>query len=176
MSVTYPDPGDDITTSGGAYVGGNVQPGGAFIGRDYNVFNGSQPAALPLLWVNVPPKPAQPLVGREAMLDDLVTRLLSGHSSALSTDGLPGAGKTALAVALAHDARVQVHFTGVLWGGLGTSPDPGTIVNQWAVAAGVDLSDLPDLSGRVQRLSAVLAPCCMMIFFTVATSCVANQI
>ena len=110
------------------------------------------------LWVNVPPKPSQPLVGRDDLLDDLVARLLSGRSPALSTDGLPGAGKTALAVALAHDARVQAHFTGgILWGGLGTSPDPATILNQWAAAAHVDLADLPELPARVQRLSAALA-------------------
>jgi tetratricopeptide (TPR) repeat protein len=109
------------------------------------------------LWVNVPPKPAAPLLGRDALLDDLVARLLTGHSPALSTDGLPGVGKTALAVALAHDERVRAHCTdGVLWGGLGVNPDVVTIQNQWATAVGLDLADEPDIHRRAQRLSAAV--------------------
>jgi tetratricopeptide (TPR) repeat protein len=110
-----------------------------------------------ILWVNVPAKPAEPLLGRDALLDDLVSRLRAGHSPALSTDGLPGVGKTALAVALAHDERVRTHFTdGVLWGGLGVNPDVVTIQNQWATALGFDLADEPDVHRRAQRLSAVI--------------------
>lgn len=109
------------------------------------------------LWVNVPAKPAKPLLGRDAPLDDLVSRLRTGHSPALSTDGLPGVGKTALAVALAYDERVrQVLPDGVLWGGLGVNPDVVTIQNQWATALGLDLADEPDVHRRAQRLSAVL--------------------
>jgi hypothetical protein len=110
-----------------------------------------------ILWVNVPAKPADPLLGRDDLLDDLVSRLLTSHSPALSTDGLPGVGKTALAVALAHDERVRAHFVdGVLWGGLGVNPDVVTIQNQWATALGLDLADEPDVHRRAQRLSAAV--------------------
>jgi tetratricopeptide (TPR) repeat protein len=109
------------------------------------------------LWVNVPPAPTDPLLGRDDLLTDLVARVTAGHSPALSTDGLPGVGKTALAVALAHDPRVRAHFTdGVLWAGLGTQPDVITAQNQWATALGIDLSDEPDVHRRLQRLSGAV--------------------
>jgi len=110
-----------------------------------------------ILWVNVPPKPATPLLGRDGLLSDLLARLTAGHSPALSTDGLPGVGKTALAVALAHDERVRAVLPdGVLWGGLGINPDVVTVQNQWAAALGVELADEPDVHRRAERLSRVL--------------------
>lgn len=110
-----------------------------------------------ILWGNVPPKPAAPLLGRDGLLSDLLARLTAGHSPALSTDGLPGVGKTALAVALAHDERVrQVLPDGVLWGGLGVNPDVVTVQNQWAAALGVELADEPDVHRRLELLSRVL--------------------
>jgi len=111
-----------------------------------------------LLWVNVPPKPKAPLLGRDDLLADLLARLTDGHSPALSTDGLPGVGKTALAVALAHDDRVrEVLSDGVLWGGLGVNPDVVMVQAQWAAALGVDLADEPDVDQRVKRLSQALS-------------------
>ena len=93
------------------------------------------PGAEPPLFVNVPPLPSQPLVGRDAMLDDLAARLIAGHSPALSTAGMPGVGKTALAVALAHHRQVLAHFSdGVLWAGLGQQPDIASIQAAWATA------------------------------------------
>jgi len=109
------------------------------------------------LWINVPPKPKAPLLGRDDLLSDLLARLTAGHSPALSTDGLPGVGKTALAVALAHDERVrQALPDGVLWGGLGVNPDVVTVQNQWAAALGVELAEVPDVHERALRLSTVL--------------------
>ncbi|MCO5212668.1 MAG: tetratricopeptide repeat protein [Caldilinea sp.] len=109
------------------------------------------------LWVNVPPKPSAPLLGRDDLIADLLARLSAGHSPALSTDGLPGVGKTALAVVLAHDARVRDALPdGVLWGGLGVNPDVVTVQNQWAAALGVDLADEPAVHRRAERLSRVL--------------------
>ena len=116
-----------------------------------------RPDRRQILWINVPPKPAVPLLGRDALLSDLIARLSAGHSPAISTDGLPGVGKTALAVALAHDARVRsVLPDGVLWGGLGVNPDVVTVQNQWAAALGVDLADEQDVYRRRERLSTVL--------------------
>ena len=109
------------------------------------------------LWVAVPPRPAAPLLGRDDLLDDLVSRLVAGHSPALSTDGMHGVGKTALAVALAHDERMRAALPdGVLWGGLGQQPDVVTVQNQWAAALGAELADEPDVYRRLERLSRVL--------------------
>ncbi len=91
-----------------------------------------------LLWVGVPDLPnRERIVGRQDLLDALVTRLLEGQSPALSTDGLPGVGKTTLAILVAHDDRIRNHFTdGVLWAGLGPAPDVPSVQAAWAEALG----------------------------------------
>ena len=77
------------------------------------------------------------------MLAELADRLIAGASPALSTAGMPGVGKTALAVALAHHQRLLKHFDGgVLWAGLGREPDVASIQASWATALGLDISDL----------------------------------
>lgn len=152
---------------GGTATVTNINISGAALPPDIlNILRGVIPASAAnapqfgrpadFLWVNVPNRPFQPLVGRDDMLNELVGRLIAGHSPALSTDGLPGVGKTALAIALAHDERICAHFSGVLWGGLGTAPNPAGIVNQWAAAIGVEVADLPGLAQRVERLCAYL--------------------
>src|SRR5947209_726564 len=67
----------------------------------------------------------QPLVGRESLLDTLKQRLCAGKDVALlALHGLPGVGKTALAVALASDQNVREYFhDGILWAGLGPHPN-----------------------------------------------------
>ena len=79
------------------------------------------------------------LVGREPLLQTLKQRLFSGENIALT--GLPGAGKTALAVTLAHDTKVQEHFRdGVLWAKLGVGADNTAIAAQlhrWARALSI---------------------------------------
>ena len=118
-----------------------------------------QSGKKPPLFVNVPPLPEQKLVGREKMLDDLVRRLIAGESPALSTKGMPGVGKTALAIALAHDQRVLAHFTGgVLWADLGPSPDVPATQAAWATALGIDISHLTDPRQRQQAICNALGP------------------
>src|SRR5689334_7919672 len=69
----------------------------------------------------IPPLSAGPdgLVGRDELLHRLKQQLCTGKSLALSAlNGLPGVGKTALAVELVHDPDVRAHFhDGVLWSG-----------------------------------------------------------
>ena len=87
------------------------------------------------------------------MLAELADRLIAGDNPALSTSGMPGAGKTALAVALAHHQRVLEHFDGgVLWAGLGRQPDVPGIQASWAAALGIDISGEVEPEPRKQAI------------------------
>ena len=112
------------------------------------------------LWVGVPTRAnLDQIVGREDLLDDLVQRFRDARHAAisLSADGLPGVGKTTMALLLAHDARIQAHFTnGVLWAGLGPTPDVASIQASWAEALGLDLRDEADPHKRQVRISAAI--------------------
>ncbi|MFZ6030178.1 MAG: tetratricopeptide repeat protein [Chloroflexota bacterium] len=76
------------------------------------------------------------LSGRAALLASVKQRLLSRDGSrAYAIHGLPGVGKTALAIELAHDPQILDHFCdGVLWVGLGAHPDVFALLGSWAVA------------------------------------------
>ncbi|MBX7214668.1 MAG: tetratricopeptide repeat protein [Thermoflexales bacterium] len=70
--------------------------------------------------------------------------------------GLPGAGKTTLAAALAHSAETHSYFVdGVLWVGLGRSPDLTDGLRRWASALGMDIArfeHLPNQTAQIQAL------------------------
>ena len=90
-------------------------------------------------------------MGRDKLLAELADRLIVGESPALSAAGMPGVGKTALAVALAHHRRVLEHFDGgVLWAGLGPEPDVVGIQAAWAEALERDISLIADPERRRQ--------------------------
>lgn len=91
-----------------------------------------------------PPLPPYRLVGRDEVLADLRDRLFSGGALGLvALDGLPGIGKTALAVALANDRGVLEHFSdGVLWSGLGKPGDILSHLATWGSAVGISRPDL----------------------------------
>ncbi len=79
------------------------------------------------------------LVGREGVLARLRQRLSeAGSAVRVALHGLPGVGKTALAVALATDKQVQAEFPdGVLWAGLGPRPYVPGILARWGTLLGV---------------------------------------
>jgi len=80
----------------------------------------------------IPPLPNQGrgLVGRQVLLDTLAEMLCTNHCIALS--GLPGVGKTALAITLTHHPRVRdTFYDGVLWAGLGPRPNVLWHLNRW---------------------------------------------
>jgi tetratricopeptide (TPR) repeat protein/transcriptional regulator with XRE-family HTH domain len=81
----------------------------------------------------MPPAGAGGLIGRDDLLQQLKQHLCAGGHFALSAlNGLPGIGKTALAIALASDAQVQTQFCdGVLWAGLGTAPNIIGLLARW---------------------------------------------
>jgi tetratricopeptide (TPR) repeat protein len=149
-----PDASTNIATQGGA-VTGNVTTGGDFAGRDLykqiHYHTGPTPAGF--VYVGVPSLPHH-FLGRDELVADLVKRLCTGQTTALSADGLPGVGKTTLAVALARHPQILAHFRdGILWAGLGRLADVASIQATWGDALGVDLRDLPHPYARTQRLT-----------------------
>jgi hypothetical protein len=95
-----------------------------------------------------PPRPSHGLVGRDDLLRELKHRLFAGGNLALTAlNGLPGVGKTALAVELAHDPEVLAHFhDGVLWARLGRDADVLTTLSTWGVALGIPQAEMDKLT------------------------------
>jgi hypothetical protein len=105
------------------------------------------------------PPPPNILVGREDDLDELHQRLTGQADITLLTAvrGWPGVGKTTLAAAAAHDARLQEAFSdGVLWTALGPEPDVLFGLGDWLMALGDDPRPHTSVEGRGNRLAAML--------------------
>jgi tetratricopeptide (TPR) repeat protein len=104
----------------------------------------------------IPPKPPHGLVGREDLLLELSSRLKSANRLALY--GLPGVGKTALAIEVGH--IMKQHFEdGILWASLGPAPDIGVQFRLWELAMGLQASEirgLPDLTSRASQLHSLI--------------------
>ncbi|MCB9133229.1 MAG: hypothetical protein H6647_20090 [Anaerolineales bacterium] len=151
----------------------NVQVGGNLTISGVTV---QLPAKLPPLWVNVPSLPNH-FLGRDALVDDLVARLIAGHSPALSAEGLPGVGKTTLAVVLAHHPDILAHFSdGVLWAGLGPTPDVPSQLAAWATALGIDVSDLPTPAARAQAVGNAIGQRRLLLVIDDAWHCEAADL
>ena len=97
--------------------------------------------AIPLL-------PAMPLVGRDEEMTRLRQRLHTGGNIALTAlNGLPGVGKTALAIALAHDQAIRTQFRdGVLWAALGPEPNTTGVLSRWGTLLGISSAEMATLS------------------------------
>ena len=111
-------------------------------------------AGLP---VRLAPRP-EFLAGREGLLADLAARLAPGPGRARAAGravlcGLPGAGKTSVAVEYAHRHLTEV---GVCW--QFAAEDPAVLAAQFAVlAAQLGARDLADARDPVAAVHAVLA-------------------
>ncbi len=96
-----------------------------------------------------PPRPPFSLKGREDQLHNLRELLIdeSNGGGTHALHGLPGIGKTAIAIEIAHDSRVRAHFSdGVLWAGLGHNEvDVRTELGVWGRALGVSISQVSEL-------------------------------
>jgi len=86
------------------------------------------------------------LVGRAGLLAQIKAQLFAGKTLALTAlDGLPGVGKTALAVAVSLDESVQAHFVdGILWAGLGPHPDRLGLLTHWGALLGVRAAEVEE--------------------------------
>ena len=96
----------------------------------------------------IPLKPAIALVGRDEELGRIQQRLCNGGSVALTAlNGLPGVGKTALSIALAHDTTIQEHFRdGILWAGLGPQPNIAGHLSRWGRLLGISENTMAAIS------------------------------
>lgn len=114
---------------------------------------------LPQLWApkkSIPAPFMSPhgLVGRKMMLDELRHDLIAGKDVGLS--GLPGVGKSALAVALAHDQELRSHFNaGVLWAGLGRDGNALSELAKWCGELGLPLDMFTDVHEIRERTGTI---------------------
>lgn len=91
------------------------------------------------------PRMSPKLFGRDALLRALVDRLvglseqgLGSGEKLLSLQGMPGLGKTALAVALAYAREVRDAYPdGLFWANLGQQAEPLVILERWCWDLGV---------------------------------------
>lgn len=111
-----------------------------------------EPALAPFL---APPRPSALLVGRDELRARIREALPSGS---VALYGLPGVGKTALALDLAYDDDVRARFPdGVLWAGLGSRAGTTDVVRHlalWGECVGLGPQELtaPDLVGWSEAL------------------------
>lgn len=90
------------------------------------------------------------LIGRTELLTDLKQQLCAGYKRGLvALQGLPGMGKTSLAIALATDQVLRDYFCdGVLWAGLGQEPDISGQLARWGKLLGVTQGEVGNVNSR----------------------------
>lgn len=102
----------------------------------------------------IPPSPYATrrtgLIGREREIQQLLDLVLSDPSPGrVAICGLPGVGKTSLALHLASDPAVTAHFPdGILWAGLGPHPQLLSILSRWGDLLGLS----PDARQRLRSI------------------------
>ena len=117
---------------------------------------------------SIPLPPPVHLVGREAELVELRRSLRASDSVAMTAlHGLPGVGKTTLAITLARDAEVREYFhDGILWAALGPTPDVSSILSRWGMLLGVATSDIAgesDHEALALQLRRAIGTRCMLL-------------
>jgi transcriptional regulator with XRE-family HTH domain len=87
------------------------------------------------------------LVGRDELLSLLKQRLHTDNPSTLSAlYGLPGIGKTALAIELVYDLDMQRRFSdGILWVALGPRPDIPDQLHRWGSLLGCTAAEMANV-------------------------------
>ena len=112
----------------------------------------SDPDLKPFL---APPRPPHTLVGRTRLLNEIKQQLTYGH--ALALQGLPGAGKTALAIELANDDAVRQRFRdGVLWIGAGREPNLQSLMGVWLGALGIEPNSVHSVEEAARVIHAAI--------------------
>ncbi len=91
---------------------------------------------------------ANSLLGRNDLLLQIKQRILEGDRLGLTAlSGLPGIGKTTLAVMVATDEKVMAHFHhGILWAGLGPHPNVLGLLARWGILLGIKPTDIENVN------------------------------
>src|SRR5215469_605453 len=99
------------------------------------------------------------LVGREGLLASVKQLLWETNGlNSIALQGLPGMGKTALAVVLATDPTVRDRFRdGILWAGLGQKPDVLGHLARWGKLLGVSPSEVGGVNSQASWGQALRA-------------------
>ncbi len=88
-----------------------------------------------------PTRPAQLLIGRDRLKEELRRSLAEGY---VAFYGMPGVGKTALALDLTYDPVLLAAYPdGVLWASLGPRAEVLAQLSMWASHVGLSRQDLP---------------------------------
>lgn len=121
----------------------------------------SRSLQLPVFDATIPTMLGGPdhLVGRESLLSQVKERLSQGGACALiALQGLPGIGKTSLAVALASDETLRERFRdGILWAGLGQEPDVLGHLARWGKLLGIAPAEVENVNSRESWARALRA-------------------
>lgn len=130
---------------------------------------GKPPQAMRRPPSGIPSPPnADPLIGRDTFLAELVTELTApgrpDRHALTALRGLPGVGKTALAKALANDPAIVDAFPdGRAWVALGPDPAVFSLLGRLLEQFGSSGSDLITPEARADRLRSVLTGRCTLL-------------
>jgi transcriptional regulator with XRE-family HTH domain/tetratricopeptide (TPR) repeat protein len=115
------------------------------------------------------------LLGRTSLFTQVKQRLLQSEGTTLTAlSGLPGIGKTSLAVALATNQEVQTHFYGgILWTALGPHPNVLALLTRWGKLLGIEPTEIEDATSREswgQALRTAISHCQILLIIDDAWS------
>ncbi len=103
---------------------------------------------------SLPRRSMEIVVGRDELLTQIREQIMQQKNVALW--GLPGIGKTTLALMLAHDPAIQTAFPdGVEWIGLGRDPDTLARLGTWAENIGIAPATVADLKTIDERATLI---------------------
>ncbi|GHO82452.1 helix-turn-helix domain-containing protein [Dictyobacter formicarum] len=124
--------------------------------------NQNTPPAIPTSFLYDPATPSiaagtVKIIGSEKWLQHLKSLLCSSrHPTYISLHGLPGVGKTTLAIELAHDHEIQTHFhDGVLWARVGPKPDIMGLLSRWGTLVGLPAALMNNLTTCEDWIEAI---------------------
>ena len=106
------------------------------------------------------------LIGRQIELEYLKHQLLA-HVDSIAIFGLPGVGKTALALALIRDCNISNYFRdGILWVSLGHQPQRLRLLKRWGTLLGLASSEMEKITSPdivAESIRDVIGMRCMLL-------------